>query len=171
MANGILLRIGWLTVTLWLAQSPIGTSGQPLLSDLVDWSRAETHAYDKTVARAVALLPKRPAQVMVVDMDRAAPPIRSKFKHVDGFVTAGQPVVWLRMQGDILQKAQSRGGIFDYALATIIWHEMAHIAGQDELGAQKAEEALWTTFVTEQKVDRGSGIAYLSLLSKRRKSD
>ena len=48
---------------------------------------------------------------------------------------------------------------------------MAHMAGQDELGAQKSEEALWTTFIIEQKVEKGAGIAHLSLLSKRHTHD
>ena len=39
-----------------------------------------------------------------------------------------------------MQAALKGPGIFDYALATVIWHEMAHIDGADEVAAQEAEE-------------------------------
>jgi hypothetical protein len=67
-----------------------------------------------------------------------------------------------------LQAALKGPGIFDYALATIIWHEMAHIDGADEAAAQRAEEQLWTEFVLAQRVDRARGMQYLALLKRRR---
>ena len=59
-------------------------------------------------------------------------------------------------------------GIFDYVLATIIWHEMAHIDGADEANARRAEEDLWTQFVVARRVDSARGLNYLGLLKKRR---
>ena len=47
-------------------------------------------------------------------------------------------------QGAALRGAQNGRGIFDYALATLIWHEMAHLAGASEREAQRQEEELWS---------------------------
>jgi hypothetical protein len=52
-------------------------------------------------------------------------------------------------------------------VAIKIWHEMAHIAGADELEAQRQEEELWKEFIVSQKVDSRRGLAYLELLRKR----
>jgi len=82
-------------------------------------------------------------------------------------VTHGQRVVYLVRQGVTLQQALKGAGVFDYALATIIWHEMAHIDGADEATAQRAEEKLWTEFVVAGHVDRVRGMRYLALLKKR----
>jgi hypothetical protein len=87
---------------------------------------------------------------------------------VEAFVNRGSPVVYLVRQGVTLQSALKGPGIFDYALATIIWHEMAHIDGADEEAAQKAEERLWMEFILAQRVDRARGMRYLALLKKRR---
>ena len=60
-----------------------------------------------------------------------------------------------------------RVDIFDYALAAIIWHEMAHIDGGDESAAQDAEEQLWKEFILRGRVDRTRGMRYLALLCQR----
>lgn len=67
-----------------------------------------------------------------------------------------------------LQAALKRADIFDYALAAIIWHEMAHIDGADEPAAQRAVEQLWKEFILSQRVDRVRGMKYLALLNDRR---
>ena len=86
----------------------------------------------------------------------------------EAFVNRGGREVFLVRQGVTLQATLKGPGIFDYALATVIWHEMAHIAGADEAGAQQAEEQLWKEFVLAQRVDRVQGMRYLALLQKRR---
>ena len=55
----------------------------------------------------------------------------------------------------------------DYVLATLIWHEMAHIAGADEREAQRQEEELWREYLLARRVDTGRGLNYLVLLTKR----
>ena len=60
-------------------------------------------------------------------------------------------------------------GIFDYAVAITIWHEMAHIDRADEATAQRAEEQLWTEFVVAGRADRFQGMRYLALLKNRRR--
>ena len=59
--------------------------------------------------------------------------------NVEAFVNQGSRVVYLVRQGVTLQGALKGRGVFDYALAAIIWHEMAHIDGADEPAAQRAD--------------------------------
>jgi hypothetical protein len=46
----------------------------------------------------------------------------------------------LDLPGRALRGAQKGRGIFDYALAILIWDEMAHLAGADEREAQRKQE-------------------------------
>lgn len=52
-------------------------------------------------------------------------------------------------------------------LASIIWHEMAHLDGADEREAQRREENLWTRFLLDGRVDRMTALRYLALFSRR----
>jgi hypothetical protein len=75
--------------------------------------------------------------------------------------------VYLICQGATLRGAQNAPGIFDYALAILIWHEMAHLAGADEREAQRQQEDLWMAYVAAGRVDTNRGLNYLALLKKR----
>ncbi len=127
-------------------------------------------AYDEAIARALRLLPRQPDKIEVVERDERSRE-RSGRPHVEAFVNHGGRVVYLIRQGVTLQATLKGPGIFDYALATVIWHEMAHIDGADEVAAQEAEEQLWTEFIVSQRVDRTRGMKYLALLKKRRIGD
>ena len=124
-------------------------------------------AYDEAIARALRLLVRQPEKIVVVERDERSRE-RSGRPHVEAFVNHGGRVVYLIRQGVTLQATLKGPGIFDYALATVIWHEMAHIDGADEVAAQEAEEQLWTEFIVSQRVDRTRGMKYLALLKKRR---
>jgi len=124
-------------------------------------------AYDEAVTRALRLLPRQPDKIVVVERDKGSH-VRSGTPHVEAFVNHGSRVVYLIRQGVTLQATLKGPGIFDYALATVIWHEMAHINGADEAAAQEAEEQLWMEFIVSQRVDRTRGMKYLALLKKRR---
>lgn len=76
--------------------------------------------------------------------------------------------MYLMRQGPTLQQALKGSGIFDYALAIVIWHEMAHIDGADEPTAQREEEQLWKEFILTRRVDSVRGLNYLAVLKKRR---
>ena len=138
-----------------------------VLTCLASWpaAAADTAEYDVAIARALKLLPRQPAKVTLVDA-HASPGLAER--HVEAFVTHGERVVYLVRQGVTLQNALKGPGVFDYALATIVWHEMAHIDGADETKAQVAEENLWEEFVLARRVDSASGLRYLALLKKRR---
>ena len=127
----------------------------------------QPNEYDLTVARVIRLLPRPPEKVVVIDADISGQSLHDKLQHVEGFVIRGERVVHLVRQSDTLQRAVKGPGIFDYALAITIWHEMAHIDGADEATAQRAEEQLWTEFVVAGRVDRVQGMRYLALLRKR----
>ena len=127
----------------------------------------QPNEYDLTVARVIRLLPRPPEKVVVVDADTSGRSLHDKLQHVEGFVPYGAHVVYLVKQSDTLQQAIKGPGIFDYAVALTIWHEMAHIDGADEATAQRAEEKLWTEFVVAGHVDRVRGMRYLALLKKR----
>ena len=75
--------------------------------------------------------------------------------------------MYLIAQGDTLQRGQKGAGVFDYVLATIIWHEMAHLAGAGEREAQRQEEDLWAQYLAAGHVDTRRGLNYLALLRKR----
>ena len=123
--------------------------------------------YDEAVARALRLLPRPPEKIEVVERDERSH-ARNGTPHVEAFVNRGGRVVYLIRQGVTLQETLKGPGIFDYVLATVIWHEMAHIDGADEVAAQEAEEQLWMEFIVSQRVDRTRGMRYLALLKKRR---
>jgi hypothetical protein len=131
---------------------------------------AEPAACGEAIARALKLLQRQPDKVVVVDA--AAVPRRpnEKPRRVEAFVKSGDRLVYLVRQGVTLQQALKRGGIWDYVLAIKIWHEMAHIDGADEVGAQLAEERLWIQFLLARRVDGARGLEYLVLLTDRRKT-
>ena len=128
----------------------------------------QPNEYDLTVARVIRLLPRPPEKVVVIDADISGRALHDKLQHVEGFVIHGERIVHLVRQSDTLQRALKGPGIFDYALAITIWHEMAHIDGADEATARRAEEQLWTEFVVAGRVDRVRGMRYLALLKNRR---
>jgi hypothetical protein len=124
--------------------------------------------YKATIKRAVELLPKRPAAVSVINTDDAKPEDRAYLGKLQAFVLRDSPVIYLPMHGQVLRLALKGSRFYDHMLATVIWHEMAHIEGADEAEARRREERLWTTFMLDGVVDRDAAMAYLSALKKRR---
>jgi len=171
MAKNTWRRIGCMLAMALVASGATGLSAQQARAVPAGWEYAQIHTYDETVGRALALLPKRPKQVVVIDAEKAPPALRQRLESVEAFVMTGEPIVCLRIQGVVLTNAQRTGGLFDYALAAIIWHEMAHIAGGDERAAQEAEEDLWRQFIVGQRVDTSRALAYLARLKQRRGSE
>ena len=155
--------IRWACGTMLLAV--VGTFG------LVSSALAREDAADSAVERAQLLLPKRPTRILVLDTASQSPATRERLRHTEGFVMAGDPTIYLTKHGATLQEASKGPGVFDYVLATIIWHEMAHLAGADEARAQRAEEDLWRRFVVSQKADARRALPYLALLRQRRHRD
>jgi hypothetical protein len=124
--------------------------------------------YDPILERVLKLLPKRPLEVAVIDPDQAQPDVRRTLLTLDAFITKGGRVVYLTSHSEVLQGALQGSRLCDYILATIVWHEMAHIDGANEAEAQRREEELWTAFLMEERVDRIQGLRYLKALKSRR---
>jgi hypothetical protein len=135
---------------------------------LLGLSPVEAHAspYDEAIARALRLLPRQPEKIVVVERPDATRLHKGK-PNVEAYINQGGRVVFLVRQGGTLQGALQGPGIFDYALAAIIWHEMAHVDGADEPAAQGAEERLWREFILGGRVDRTRGMRFLALLNQR----
>jgi hypothetical protein len=125
------------------------------------------NACDEAIGRALRLLPRQPEKVTVVERAEASLQYKRR-PRVEAFANPADRVIYLVRQGATLQGALKGPGIFDYALAGVIWHEMAHLDGAGETAAQQAEEQLWMQFVLSQRVDRTRGLQYLALLEKRR---
>ena len=123
---------------------------------------------DRVIGRVLKLLPRKPERVVVIDASRSSPALQRGIDHAEGFVTTGVNTVYLKKQGSTFQHALRGPDIWDYVLAIIIWHEMAHIEGASEPEAQREEELLWQQFILERRVDSRRGLAYLELLRKRR---
>jgi hypothetical protein len=133
----------------------------------LDAAQTVSGPYEETINRALALLPRPPAKILVVDATQAARAADAHGRRVQAFVRQGENVVYLIAQGGTLRGAQNGSGVFDYVLAALIWHEMAHLAGAGEREAQRQEEALWMQYVAAGRVDTGRGLNYLGLLKKR----
>ena len=130
--------------------------------------------YDRAVSRAIAQLPRRPIHVVVINADEANPAVRETLLKLDAFtlgldaVTMDRSrVVYLVEQSAVLQEATKGSRFYEHVLASIIWHEMAHLDGADERGARRAEEQLWTRFVRDGISDQVTALRYLKALTPR----
>lgn len=105
------------------------------------------------LAASSKLLPRLPARVAVIEAMEAKPAVAKVLSRLDAFVVKDSAVVYVVRQSSLLKGAVKGSLVHVHALATVIWHEMAHVAGADEGEARRQEQALWTTFVRDQTVD------------------
>ena len=147
------VAIGWFVVVLSIGR--------------LEAAQTVSRPYEEAINRALGLLPKPPAKILVVDATEAARAVDAHGRRVQAFVRHGENVVYLIAQGGTLRGAQKGAGILDYVLASLIWHEMAHLAGAGERDAQRQEEELWTQYVAAGRVDTNRGLNYLALLKQR----
>jgi predicted Zn-dependent protease len=92
--------------------------------------------------------------VVVVDADQVGDDVRDALRKMEAFITKGGRDVYLTRHGAVLQGALKEWTLHEHILATIIWHEMAHIEGADEIEAQRREEALLMDYIMADRVDR-----------------
>jgi hypothetical protein len=133
----------------------------------VHGATGEDSPYARTLDRVLKLLPKRPAQVVVIDPNEAKPDVRRTLLTLDAFITKGGRVVYLTRHSEVMQGALKGSGLHEHMLAAIIWHEMAHIDGANETEARRQEERLWTQFLMDERVDRIQALRYLAALKAR----
>ena len=123
--------------------------------------------YERAVHNAVERLPRRSPVVSIIDADEARPEVRESLLKLDAFITKGGRIVYVVKQSAVLDAASRGSTVHECMLASIIWHEMAHINGADERGARRAEEQLWTQFDRDSAVDAMTGLRYLRALTRR----
>jgi hypothetical protein len=107
----------------------------------------------QALVRALRLLPALPARVAVLDAEQAPPALKPTLLRLDTFVVRGRSEVYVVRQSGLLRCAMRRAALCTHALAAVIWHEMAHVAGADEREARQREQAQWTAFIRDQQVD------------------
>ena len=149
-------KSGWLFVLVLLG---IG-SGAPVASFGQD-------RWEVVLERVIRLLPRRPGPVVVFDADTAEPALKQRLLRLDSFVVRDRREIYLTKHSAVLAGALKGSRFFDHILATIIWHEMAHLDGADEHGARKAEQDLWTRYVRDQVCDEVTALRYLQALTMR----
>lgn len=135
--------------------------------DVIVYEGADAGAVRTVVAEAVRLLPHPPVRIAVIDADEARPDVRPTLLRLDAFVLKESAVVYVVRQSRLLNGAIAGSGTHRHALAAVLWHEMAHVAGADERGARRQEEALWRRFLRDERVDSVSGLRYLKSLIER----
>jgi hypothetical protein len=141
--------------------------GSPAASN-ADVLGAGLSAPDRQLLSAtLALLPGQPGQIAMVDADAARPEVRQKLLTLDAFVLKGRDGIFLVQQSALVKGACVGSRLHRLMLASVIWHEMAHLQGADEQAARRAEEALWTRFIRDGQVDQVTALRYLKALTDR----
>lgn len=154
------------TVAIGLSQAQLATAN-PRDDKLIVYDGIDAVAVRAALADAIRLLPRAPARVAVIDADHARPDVRPTLLLVDAFVRRDSPVVYVVRQSPLLQGAIDGLSGRQLALAAVIWHEMAHVSGADERQARRKEEALWMSFIRDQRIDPVAGLRYLRSLVER----
>jgi hypothetical protein len=116
---------------------------------------------------ALRVLPRVPARVSVIDAAQAKPVVRTTLLRLDAFVIRGSPVIYVVKQSALLRGAIAGSAFHTHALAAVLWHEMAHAEGADEREARRWEQALWTSFIRDQRLDAVAALRYLEALNAR----
>jgi hypothetical protein len=149
---------------------PVGTfalAGPPAVESLIVVDGPTAPGERKAIAEAMRLLARLPERVAVIDAEQTRPDVRATLLRLDAFTIQDSRVIYLVRQSALLQGAVQRQAFHTYALASVIWHEMAHAEGADEREARRREQSLWTTFVRDQRVDTVTALRYLEALTQR----
>lgn len=99
------------------------------------------------------LLPVRPRRIELLDRSVLPQPAQQKLRGLDAFVLSGQTTIVVLRQSATLRQAETGDTLDRLVLASLVWHEMAHVNGQDEVGAFAAEQDLWRRFVKGGLID------------------
>jgi hypothetical protein len=158
-----------LALALVAAVTPTSASGPS--TDIVTGPGPAGAADKDALAAAVALLPRAPVRIAVSDVTENRPPVRDYLLTLDAFTVPGNDVIYVVQQSQLLKGARAGSSLHRAMLATVLWHEMAHLSGADERGARQAEEKLWMQFVRDGLVDQVTGLRYLQALKRRPDDD
>jgi hypothetical protein len=147
--------------------STAGASADRPTTEIVTTASPAGAAARVAITAAVALLPKAPRVIALMDITPAKPEVRDRLRRLDAFTVQGNGVIYLVDGSELLRGAQEGSAFHRAALAAVIWHEMAHLDGADEREARTAESKLWTSFVRDGLTDGITALQYLSALEKR----
>jgi hypothetical protein len=114
--------------------------------------------------RVLDVLPVRPTTIQVLDLDTLSIPTRQKLGGLDGFVLSGHATIVVIRQGATLRQAEFGDAVDRLMLASLVWHEMAHLSGADERTAFAQEETLWHRFIATGGVPTEVGLGYIARL-------
>lgn len=154
-------------VLLCLLATRAGAQGHDRGTELIVDPGPDSAQDRATLMAAIALLPKAPARIAVMDVTQARASVREHLLTLDAFTVKGNGVIYVVQQSDLLRTARTGLPVARAMLAVVLWHEMAHLSGADERDARIAEEALWTRFLRDGLMDQVTGLRYLMALKKR----
>ena len=123
--------------------------------------------HQHAIRAALRLLPRRPAEVRVVDASAIEPASLALFLRSEAFVSRGSAALFLTAHSPVLKAASEGSPNHVHVLAAILWHEMAHLEGADERVAQRKEASLWRSFVRDARVEPVSALRYLKRMEDR----
>jgi hypothetical protein len=144
-----------------------GAAGRQDLDRLIVTGGPTGPAERTALVEALRLLPRLPTRVAVIDAEDARPEVKVTLLKLDAFTIKGSSVVYIVRQSALFGGAVERQAFHTYALASVIWHEIAHAEGADEREARQREQQLWTTFVRDQRIDQVTALRYLNALAMR----
>lgn len=157
-----------------IAVVPLATEAKPDLSTRVPLVRAigkttvEGESDPRLWARVLALLPSVPTRIVILDLNSLTPASRQRVRGLEAFVLAGHSSVFVIRQGSTLRLAELGDVVDVLVLASVIWHEMAHLEGLGETAALGREQELWREFVRSGRVDAAAGMTYAARLEEER---
>jgi hypothetical protein len=114
--------------------------------------------------RVLEVLPARPERIEILDLASLSDTARRKLDGRDAFVLSGQRAIVVIRQGATLRQAEFGDGLDRLVLASLVWHELAHVNGADERAALDQERALWRGFIRLGLVSSSDGMAYIQRL-------
>jgi len=135
---------------------------------IIGATRVVGDSHPQLWADVLALVPAQPPLIVIVDLDDLSIDARQRVGNLEAFVLSGNPAVFVVRQGVALRDAEL-GGAFDrLLLASVVWHEMAHLDGLDEPAALEREARFWRELVGAGRIDSGQGLAIAAELEAQR---
>jgi hypothetical protein len=110
------------------------------------------------------VLPVGPDRIEVLDLNSLSASTRQRLRGLDAFVLQGSRTIVVIRQGGTLRHAESGDAADRLVLASLVWHELAHVNGADERAALAQERLLWRRFIATGLVDGTFGLAYIARL-------
>src|SRR5262249_47426815 len=82
--------------------------------------------------RVLEVLPEQPERIEILDLASLPDAARRKLSGRDAFVLTGHRTVVVIRQGATLRQAECGDGLDRLVLASLVWHELAHVNGANE---------------------------------------